>query len=78
MAISSLSTADLTHYFPPLPFFLTPNNTEGSMAVQMKRQKVTTELLEQDENVFVSQNSHQKGLQQYYTPQKLAEFMSGR
>ena len=46
------------------------------MAVKMKRQSVTAELLEQDENVFVSQNSHQKGLQQYYSPQKLAEFMA--
>ena len=43
------------------------------VAPKMKRSSVTKDLMDQDENVFVSRNSHQKGLQQYYTPLKLAE-----
>ncbi|MFH0989919.1 MAG: DEAD/DEAH box helicase [bacterium] len=43
------------------------------MPVKMKRSTVTAELLEQDESIFVSRNSHQKGLQQYFTPLKIAE-----
>ena len=42
---------------------------------KMKRQKITKELLAQDENVFVSKNSRQKGLQQYFTPKLVGELV---
>ncbi|GEM_PF-1987963 len=47
----------------------------SSVLPKMKRQKVTKELLDQDEDVFVSKNSHEKGLQQYFTPLRIGRFM---
>jgi len=45
--------------------------------MEMKRSRVTDELLNgQDENIFTSKNSLHKGLQQYFTPRKIAEFAS--
>jgi SNF2 family DNA or RNA helicase len=45
--------------------------------MEMKRSRVTDELLNgQSENIFTSKNSVQKGLQQYFTPTKIAQFAS--
>ena len=45
--------------------------------MEMKRSRVTDELLiDQSENIFTSKNSVQKGLQQYFTPTKIAQFAS--
>jgi SNF2 family DNA or RNA helicase len=45
--------------------------------MEMKRSRVTDELLTvQSENIFTSKNSLQKGLQQYFTPTKIAQFAS--
>jgi len=52
-----------------------PQNELGKTTVVMKRSSITSELLEQEENIFVSKNSNKKGLQQYYTPLKIASFM---
>lgn len=41
----------------------------------MKRSQLTTTLLQQEEDVLVSKNSAQKGLQQYFTPLKIGTWI---
>ena len=50
-------------------------SASSSAVPKMKGQSITEDLLNQDENVFVSKNSKNKGLQQYFTPLKVAGFI---
>ncbi len=51
------------------------SNAEAPSKPVMNGQKLTQSLVTQDEDVLVSKNSKEKGLQQYYTPLKVGTWM---